>query len=726
MSTTAPPRSLADVLRGWPDQRLAALLQARPDLASPLPADSAQLAARATHRGSVLRALDSLSVVELAAVEAVAHLAPASTEQVADAVGGDPRPALERAADLALVWEQDDAWRALSVLPEALGSPAGPTDPGSALADLPAEARTLLDHLVATGADGTAPIPRETLTPRTASTPAEHLVARRLLAPVDGRWRVPWSVRRAAGGPGPAYDAPGLALGRSEHVDRAAAGAAFELVRRVELLLDHWGTHPVGVLRSGGLGVRDLRAAATFLHTDVDEAALVLETAHAAGLVAEGDADDVSPAWLPTDGFDRWLALEAAERWQRLATAWLANPRMTALVGTRDDSGRAINALSPGLGRGWLAPARRDVLLGLADTAPGEVLAAGTGVPSLVARLAWLRPRRPSAREDLVLLVLREAAILGVTALDGLSGPGRALIGGDDAAAALAPLLPAPVDHVLLQADLTAVAPGPLETGLAQRLALAADVESRGGATTYRFTKDSVRRALDAGWSAAEVLDFLREASRTPVPQALEVLVGDVARTFGSVRVGAAEAFLRSDDEATLAALLHQPGAAGLRLRRIAPTVLISDVPVATLLSRLRELGAAPVLEAADGTVRLVRPDAYRARTPKPHAPEDAHRVRVVAHAASAVQAVRAGDRAAAHRPRTAQVSSPADVMALLRAAVEAGEEVWIGFVDTHGRAVERVVAPLRVDGGRLTAYDRARDDESEYPVHRITAARRL
>ena len=62
---------------------------------------------------------------------------------------------------------------------------------------------------------------------------------------------------------------------------------------------------------------------------------------------------------------------------------------------------------------------------------------------------------------------------------------------------------------MLLQADLTAVAPGPLEPDLARRLQVAADVESRGGATVYRFTAQSVRRALDLGWTAAELHAFV-------------------------------------------------------------------------------------------------------------------------------------------------------------------------------------------------------------------------
>ncbi len=320
---------------------------------------------------------------------------------------------------------------------------------------------------------------------------------------------------------------------------------------------------------------------------------------------------------------------------------------------------------------------------------------------------------------------LVEAALLGVTGLDGFSTFGRQLCAGGDPAKGLDELLPAPVDHVLLQADLTAIAPGPLEHDLAHKLSLVADVESRGGATVYRFAASSVRRAFDAGWSAGEVHEFVSSTSRTPVPQSLTYLVDDVSRRFGTLRAGHAESFLRSDDETALTELLHAPGADALRLRRIAPTVLISDVPLGTLLPRIRELGMAPVVEAVDGTVRVARPDVFRARSRRRRPPAE-QGVRAVARTAAVVSAIRVGDRASASRPsRGASASNPTDVIAMLRQAAESHEQLLIGYVGNDGTVAERTVTPERVEGGRLTAYDERSDSSRTFAIHRITAVTR-
>src|SRR4029434_1499070 len=98
-------------------------------------------------------------------------------------------------------------------------------------------------------------------------------------------------------------------------------------------------------------------------------------------------------------------------------------------------------------------------------------------------------------------------------------------------------LLPEPVDHVLAQPDLSLVAPGPLVSELADTLAVMADVESSGGATVFRVSEATCRRALDFGWSASDLHEFFARSSRTPIPQALDYLIDDVTRQHGRLRV---------------------------------------------------------------------------------------------------------------------------------------------------------------------------------------------
>ncbi len=716
--STDGPRTLADQLRGWSDAQLSALLDARPDLATPAPHDSSQLAARVVVKTSVLRALDGLDALELAVLQSIVQEdGPEVLDAPRDAVSG----ALDRLRSRALLWGRPD--RPVLVVRELLRLPQGPPtgDVPGLLEGLAPEARTILDHLTETGADGRW---------GGAAGPTADLVERGLLAQVDERRvRVPWTVRLAldAAAGRRADRPPELAstVRAPEVVDRAAAGAAFELVRRTELLLDRWGTHPPAALKAGGLAVRDLRATATLLHVEPDVAALVVETASAAGLLEQGMTDDVDAAWLPTEAYDAWLRDAPAQRWATLARAWLASPRLVSAVGRRIGD-KPVNALSPDLARSWLTALRRDVLEALRDLPDGQALAPGTGVPSLVARLRWQRPRRPGFRLDQVGPVLAEAALVGLTGLDRPSSFGTALVAGEDPVRRLADLLPRAVDHVLLQADLTAIAPGPLEQDLARRLALVADVESRGGATVYRFAATSVRRAFDAGWSAAEVHEFVSETSRTPVPQSLSYLIDDVSRRFGTLRAGHAESFLRSDDETALTELVHAPGSESLRLRRIAPTVVVSDVPLGTLLPRLRELGLAPVVEAADGTVRVARPDVFRARPARRRTPVGEGVARTAARTAAVVSAIRVGDRSSAARPqRAVSVSSPTDVIATLRQAAEAGEQLLIGYVGNDGTVAERTVTPERVEGGQVTAYDERSDARRSFALHRITAVSR-
>src|SRR4051812_25034491 len=262
MSASAP-RTLADQLRGWSDERLAALLEARPDLATPAPADSAQLAGRAVVRTSVVRALDLLDRLELTVLAAVVQEAPTGSAKIRRIVHAAPASvdtALERLHVLALVWGTPDVWRPVTIVADLLGVPAGPApaDVPRLLADLDDRARAILDHLDESDAAGTVAEARVPARASDASTPTEHLLARGLLKPRGERHVViPWHVQlhlrggRSTREPVDVVPAYADAERAQESVERAAAGAAYEFTRRTEMLLEHWSARPPAGLRTG-------------------------------------------------------------------------------------------------------------------------------------------------------------------------------------------------------------------------------------------------------------------------------------------------------------------------------------------------------------------------------------------------------------------------------------------------------------------------------------------
>ncbi|WP_325050198.1 helicase-associated domain-containing protein [Actinomadura craniellae] len=618
-----------------------------------------------------------------------------------------------------------DSEQLVARLAERLAEPAALID------DAGEEAAAALLRLVWGPPVGRVDNARRPLRAGTAGTPVERLLGRGLLAATDDRTvtlprEVALHLRGGRLFEDLSAEPPGLAVAASgwgaEHVDRTAAGQALTAVRQVEDLLERWGVEPPPVLRSGGLAVRELRAAAALLDVAEWQAALYAELAYVAGLLTRGGDDE----WLPTHGYDLWRMHDTAERWAILVRAWLDTDRVPGLAGERDDRDRVINTLADESVRTSAPETRRAVL---------DALAAADGAPDpddVRAHLAWRRPRRRGAlRDRLVGWTLREAGVLGLTGLGVLAAPARDLLAGADPAPRLAALLPEPVDKVLIQADLTAVAPGPLVVELARELGLMADVESTGGATVYRFTPGSVRRALDAGRSAAELADLLDRHSATPVPQPLTYMIEDVARRHGRLRVGTLTSYVRADDPATLEEILVDRRAAPLRLYRLAPTVLASRLSSAELLTALRSMGLAPVAESADGGVVVTRPDAHRAATPDP----GRFRGPVVSDESmvgAALRALRAGDEAARHGAELARrradvpagepPRSPAvATVEELRRAIERGARVWIGYLDQQGRASSRIVEPVRLEGGFLTGYDATRAAVQRFALHRIT-----
>ena len=774
--------TFSEHLRARSDPKLVDLLARRPDLANPSPSTLASLAARAGSRVSVERALAGVDASVLQVLEAVVALrelgSPVTAADVARAVGAVAEDtartgvddALAEATALALLWGDDADLNPAPGLPEALGAyPAGlgpvaegvPADVRASLVDAPAPARAVLEALAWGPPVGRRPAP----TAGDARDGVDWLLAHRLLARADAAHVVlPRQVGLALRGGRthrePATRCPhpaGTAL-REATVEAESAAAAQEAVRLVTALVRLWERTPPNVLRSGGLGVRELRRAAAALEVDETLAALVVEVAGAAGFVADDGEDP--PAFTPTVDVDAWVEADLPERWAVLAAAWLETTRTPWVVGGRDERGELRAGLDPELARPWAPRLRRAVLEVLAGRDPGTALTAD----DVLAVLHWRSPRSlppPAA----VAAILREADALGVLGAGALSRAGRALLGpavdATDtergpgraaaarpaavatahaaAAAALAAALPAPVDEVLLQGDLTGIVPGRPTPELATLLDLAARVESRGAAITVRFTPESVQDALDTGRTAGELLEQLAAHARGSVPQPLEYLVRDAARRHGRLRVGSAGGYVRSEDPTLLAGLVEDPALAELGLVRLAPTVLAAQVGPVTLLAALRARGLAPAAERPDGQVVLAQPLLRRARgtrrrrgaggvvspaaaTAGADPVTSAQRLRQLIPALRRADAVQRSGDASTGGPGPAGTADPVAALATLREAVADGREVWLEVVGPQGTPQRRRVRPVRVDGGRVRAVDSARDAELTVAVHRIAS----
>ena len=199
-----------------------------------------------------------------------------------------------------------------------------------------------------------------------------------------------------------------------------------------------------------------------------------------------------------------------------------------------------------------------------------------------------------------------------------------------------------------------------------------------------------------------------------------------MARRHGGIRVSPATAVIRADDENVLEDTRRpsrgQPGCAAS-----APTVLAARTKVDHVLDQLRVMGYAPVAESPDGEMVVKRPDVRRAPQPFPAAPPGlrsgdtcprrARRGR--ARATRRRPSGRCGPRGSSGGGgRQSDLPPPGRRWLRHRGPADAGT-MWIGYVDNSGTVSERLVDPVRLDGGFLRRTTTRGDPNLRPPHHR-------
>jgi hypothetical protein len=751
MTKHTPGVSLGAWLADLPDERLIRLLELRPDLAQPPPGTISALAARAQARQSVKAATDELDFLHLAVLDALLVLQADTTAVPASKL---VELVQNRAPEAVVVRALDDlreralAWGDAVVRVSAEAAAGLPWYPGQViledptrtadeiaalLADLDDAQRDLLDRLLEGSPVGRT---RDAAAGTPPERPVPRLLAAGLLRQVDDETVIlPRQVGQVMRGeePGPGQlVAPDSAVANYpvRDVDAVAAGAVIDVMREIDVLLDTLGATPIPELRSGGLGVRDMKRLTKLTGTAEPRLGLLLEVTAAAGLISSGmpepdPEDGTGPYWAPTVAADRFAEMTLAERWQLIAGAWLDLPARPSLIGHRGPENKPYAALSDAL-YSTAAPLDRRLLLRVLTEMPKG---AGVDAASASRAMIWRRPRwSVRLQPGPVGHLLEEAHALGLIGRGAAATPTRVLMDGgnphdnaDAAMAAMNKVLPPPIDHFLLQADLTVVVPGPLERDLAEELSAVATVESAGAAMVYRVSEQTIRRALDTGRTAGALHTFFTKHSKTPVPQGLTYLIDDVARRHGQLRIGMAASFIRCEDPSLLAQAVALPGAAQLGLRLVAPTVAVSQAAISEVLAVLRSAGLAPAAEDSSGAIVDLRSGGARVPTPQhrrffrplPNSPNRDTLAAVVSVLRKVVALPVPGTGGERLDPQRA--------MALLQQAAHRQASVVIGYIDAAGVATQRVVSPISVRGGQLMAFDPASGRVRDFAIHRVT-----
>ncbi|MEJ5927656.1 helicase-associated domain-containing protein [Corynebacterium sp. H128] len=724
--------SFREWLASLSDEQLSELLSLRPDTVLPLPPGISSLAARLQLRASISRALRSLNTIDLLALEAAASIGgeftPVTAPEVVSLIEdrtqqhGDSCPpaaeiaeSLDRLRSFGLIFGAEhflvlqEAMSALptgwQLLPDAAATPA---DLAEQLSSLSARSKKILVTLAQSGGTG---VTKDAAVDADPTRPIPQLIAKGLLHRVDeGTVQLPQAVHNQLSGrlrpplSVPSVRSQGQVL--QDEADQSGTSAGLEVCRTLRLLLQELGAAPVSTLKGGAIGVRMTSRLAKALSISEVEVARLMCLGVSAGLISRGvpeplpDDDDGGDYYAPTPLADQWLGSSLAEQLHGLLAGWRDSVWAPWQLGT-SQNGAKVHLLASHMRETHL-PEWRELLIDSLGQLP-----LGGSVPGIRELLSFHHPLAAAAiPEHTVQELLDEAVWIGAVSGGVLTSAIR-----------LGTLtVPPPVEQLIVQADMTMLAPGPLTPKVQQFVDVLAELESSGLASVYRITESSVRRALDSGLSASEIMHQLTELSLTPLPQSIGYLVDDVARKHGSLRGGPAMSYLRCDDPALIIQAVEAVGDL-LALRAIAPTVAIAQAPLITVIKALRAKGFQPTAEDALGASLNLAPVPARVPQPpeaQPKASLDHSRIEAAVHAIrrgeTARDAVATGTRAPA-----------SETLSVLQAAARAGKTVTLGFVDKQGVAVHRVVRPVTVAAGLVDAIDTTTGSVYRFQVHRIT-----
>jgi hypothetical protein len=449
--------------------------------------------------------------------------------------------------------------------------------------------------------------------------------------------------------------------------DSIAGIHAFETLAAItELIFDleHRILKDVG---KQGISLADTKRIALLTGKELEFVRSIFELAAAAGLLSSTDS-----RWALTTRATEWVGLTATQRWQLLAGTWL-------------------ELLGPG-----------------AAAELASELEAGSALGVAVKTCFPLERFDAASRFG---HVIRYSELLGLAVDEVISTWTPLLLAGDEARAGveIEKALPTTQGRIIIQGDLSVIAPGPLSTDDERELRAFVDIEQAGLASRYRLSALSVSFGMESGISADQMRSTLKRLSGIELPQPVDYLLNDAVKRFGRIRVvedqRSGGCFVMSSDPTLLTELVNDSRLKPYNLIRIDSQALSSRFARDILYFGLREVGHTAIRSDKSGS---------------PISP-----LKVVTAAARVAESGDWTETVARLRKSDQTISSSADdesVMRQIMLAIKSKAKIEVTFVGQNDIEQTLVLEPNGVANGRMRARDRKADIERTIPIANISA----
>ncbi len=461
-------------------------------------------------------------------------------------------------------------------------------------------------------------------------------------------------------------------------IDREAAVTAFETLQALTEIVFYFDAHLVRVVGKGGVGLPDLKKLSSRINKSTEHVRELCDLATLIGLIRFAEK-----RWELGSISSAWLDWTMSERWQNSVSTWL-------------------QALGPQKQR--------------------EIFAALSQVESMSMTLANLYPLADNSLVAHIRRLANASDLLGVTD-NQLKTSWTLNTVSDQLAKAtkeLAALLPAASDRLIVQADLTVITTGPLNTRTEMSVRGFSECEQIGFASTYRLSPASLSLALERGQTIEAIRDLLTKLSGRELPQPVEYLLRETAERFGRLVVAASsepsQSVLTSADEILIREILNSPQLKPFGLVQTQSGDLACRFEPEVLYFGLREAGYIAILEPKLRSEL----DAARAQSASLNVTPDEATGQFVDSNQSDILADikrwRECDQKVGNAP------DDEDIARQIQLAMKNKAKLHIRVRTNSGAEQEFLLEPMALANGRLRAKDRKADIERTLPLTSIIA----